>query len=85
MNSVDDHIKWMTEGEVVTKAPSDGSAMVGEDMSIRVERALVFLDTWKVVESDGSISTKVFRKDTHTDQYLSISAVATCWNTREIS
>ena len=39
-NSVDDNIKLTTEGEFVIKAPSDGSAMVGEDMSIRVERAL---------------------------------------------
>ena len=67
MNSEDDDIKWMTEGEVVTKAPLDGSAMVGEDMLIRVEQALAFLDTWTVVKSDVSISTKVFRKDTHTD------------------
>ena len=43
-------------------------------MIVRVERALVFLNTWIVVESDGSISTKVFRKDTHTDQYLNFSS-----------
>ena len=48
--------------------------MVGEDMSIRVEQALAFLDTWMVVESDGSISKKVFRKDIHTDQYLNFSS-----------
>ena len=36
-NTVDDGIKWITEGEVVTKTPLDGHAMVGEDMSIRVE------------------------------------------------
>ena len=49
--------------------------MVGDDMSIRVERALAFFDTWTVLESDGSISMKVFRKDmyTHTDQYLNLS------------
>ena len=53
------------------KAQSEGSTTVGEEeTSIRVEKALAFLDTWNVVESDGSISTKVSRKDTHTDQYL---------------
>ena len=49
----------------------DGSATVGEeDTSVWVERALAFLDTWTVVELYGSISMKVFRNDTHTDQYL---------------
>ena len=43
-------------------------------MSIRVERALAFLDTWMVLESDGSIRMKAFRKDTHTDQYLNFSS-----------
>ena len=38
---------------------------------IRVEQALAFLHiTWMVGESDDSISTKVFRKDTHTNQYM---------------
>ena len=58
-------------GEVELKAQSEGSTTIGEEeTSVRVERALVFLDMWTVVESDGSINTKVFRKDTHTDQYL---------------
>ena len=53
----------------------EGSAIDGEEeTSVKVERALVFLDTWTVVESDGSISMKVFRKDTHTDQYLNFSS-----------
>ena len=42
--------------------------------SVRVKRALVFLDTWTVAESDGSISTKVFKKDTYADQYLNFSS-----------
>ena len=36
----------------------------------KVERVLAFLDTWSVISSDRSIKTKVFRKETHTDQYL---------------
>ena len=57
------------------KAPLEVSAMVGEEeTSVSVNRALVLLDTWVVVESDGSISMKVFRKDTHTDQYLNFSS-----------
>ena len=57
------------------KAMLEGSAIVSEEeMSVRVERALVFLDTWTVVESDGSIRMNVFRKDTNTDQYLNFSS-----------
>ena len=75
LNSVDDDIKWMTEGEVEIKAQIEGSTMVGEEeISVKVERAFVFLDTWMVVESDGSISMKVFRKDTHTDHYLDFNS-----------
>ena len=73
-NSVDDNIKWTTEGEVEMKAQMERSIRVGEkEMSVRVERALVFLGTWMVVESDGSISMTVFRKDTHTHQYLNFN------------
>ena len=35
-----------------------------------MERVLAFWGTWTVVELDRSISTKVFRKETHTNQYL---------------
>ena len=78
LNSVDADIKWTTEGEVVMEAPLEGSATVGEEeMSVRVERALAFLDTWTVVQSDGSIRMKVF-----TLTSISISAVTICWNTK---
>ena len=58
----------------MTKASLDVSATVGEEeTSVRVERALAFLDTWTVMESDGLIST-AFRNDTHTDQYLNFTS-----------
>ena len=86
MNLVDDDIKWMTEGEIVMDAPLDGSAMIGEEeTSIRVERALTLLDTWTVVEPDGSISMNVSGKDTHTPTSISIAAVTISRNTREES
>ena len=48
-----------------------GETVAGEeDVSVKVERALAFLEMWMVVDPDGSISTKVFRKETHTDKYL---------------
>ena len=67
----------------------EGSGIAGEEeMSVSVEQAWMFLYTWMMVESNGSISTKVFRKymhtDTHTDR-ISISTAAICWNTREKS
>ena len=36
---------------------------------------------WAVVEPDGSISMKVFMKETHTNRYLT-SAATTHWSTR---
>ena len=33
-------------------------------------RALAFLDTLTVIQEDGSIHVKIYRKPTHTDQYL---------------
>ena len=32
------------------------------------------MDTWTVVEPNGSIIMKVFRKDTHTEHYLNFSS-----------
>ena len=45
-----------------------------EEMSVSVERTLAFLDTCTAIESDGSIRTNIFRKDTHNDHYLNFSS-----------
>ena len=46
LNSVDDDIKWTTEGEVELREQSEGSTRVGEEeTSVRVERALALMDT----------------------------------------
>ena len=59
---IDDDIEWMTEGEVITQTPT-------EEMNIGTgaEPALAFLETWSVVNDDGSIETKVYCKETHKD------------------
>ena len=63
LNSVDDDIKWTMEGEVVTEVLLEGSdTSREEDASVKVERALTFLDTWTLVESCGSISTRSSEK-----------------------
>ena len=36
--------------------------------------ALVYYDTWSVVNEDGSNKTKVYHKETHADQYLHFSS-----------
>ena len=42
----------------------------GAGFELKGERAVAFLDTLVVRQADGSVRTKVYRKDTHMDQYL---------------
>ena len=74
LNSMDDDIKWTMAGQVVMDVPLRSATAGVKDESVRVERALACLDTLIVVESHCSISTKVFLKDSHTDQYLNVSS-----------
>ena len=38
------------------------------------ERTLAFLDTVTVLQKDDTINTRVFRKESHTDHYLSFNS-----------
>ena len=67
LNTIDEDIKWTTEGEVQQEIEV-------EDMEKKVERCLAFLDTLSVINDDGTICTRVFRKATHTDQYLNFDS-----------
>ena len=60
LNTIDEDIKWTTEGEVEQEIEV-------EDMEKKVERCLAFLDTLSVINDDVTIRTRVFRKATHTD------------------
>ena len=70
LKSVDEDIKWTMEGEIVTDMHMDQDGEVVP----QVERTLAFLDTLSVIKEDGSIKTRVYRKDTHTDQYLNFAS-----------
>ena len=63
LNSIDDDIKWTKEGEVETHSEDNNT-----------ERALALLDTWSVINEDGTIKMRVYRKATHTDQYLNFES-----------
>ena len=67
LDTIDDDIKRTTEGEVHQEVEV-------EDMEKKVERCLAFLDTLSVINEDGTIRTRVFRKETHTDQYLNFDS-----------
>ena len=43
-------------------------------MEKKVERCLTFLDTLSVINDDGTIRIRVFRKATHTDLYLNFNS-----------
>ena len=67
LNTINDDIKWTREGEVQQEIEA-------KDMEKKVERCLAFLDTLSVIDDDGTIRTRVFRKATHTDQYLNFNS-----------
>ena len=68
INSIDEHINWTPEGEE--------EATVEKDEVAKKERKNIaaFLDTVTVLQKDGSINTRVFRKETHTNQYLNFDS-----------
>ncbi len=51
LNTMDDDIKWTTEGEIHTILVS----CEREGVAVRVERSLAFLDAWSLIKDDGSI------------------------------
>ena len=59
LNTIDPDIQWTCE---VPKT-------VGSD-----DNALAFLDSLSCVKADGSLKLKIYRKATHTDQYLNFAS-----------
>lgn len=70
LNSVDPDIKWTTEREV------EKEVIVSEEgvEKKKMERSLAFLDTLTVLDEEGKIMTRVYRKETHTNQYLNFAS-----------
>ena len=46
----------------------------GTGSELKGERAFAFFDILVVRQTDGSVRTKVYRKDTYTDQYLNFES-----------
>ena len=67
LNTVDDDIKWTTEGEEVKEVEVEG-------LENKTERGLAFLDTLSIINENGSIKTRVHRKETYMDQYLNFQS-----------
>ena len=57
LNTIDDDIKSRTEGEGTTHTVSNEEV----NISTRTEREQAFLDTWPVINGDGSIKAQVYR------------------------
>ena len=51
---------------IVTELEAENQERVGAQW---LERVLTFLDTMSVTGTDGSVSTNVYPKETHTEQY----------------
>ena len=56
LNTIDDDIKWTTEGELHKEVEV-------KDMEKKAEQCLAFRDTLSVINEDGTIRTRVFRKE----------------------